>query len=76
MLVQIFIASFIFALCAQGLPSLEHKRAPCPCPIDRFGDAGVQINNFQFFECAYSAGTCDWNMNVCSHCRLLVIHQF
>ena len=64
MLLQFLVATFLFTLCAWGLPGAEHKRAPCPCPLDKFGDTGVAINNFQFFSCAFQAGTCDWNVNV------------
>ncbi|KAK7679596.1 hypothetical protein QCA50_017307 [Cerrena zonata] len=63
MLAQFFIVSFLFVVCARGLPSVEQKRAPCPCPLDRFGDTGVPINTVHFFECVYVAGTCDWNMD-------------
>ncbi|CAL1703147.1 unnamed protein product [Somion occarium] len=48
---------------AATLPETTIKRAPCPCPLDTFGDTGVAINQFPFFECAYTAGACDWNMN-------------
>ncbi|KAI0074687.1 hypothetical protein K474DRAFT_1601090 [Panus rudis PR-1116 ss-1] len=39
------------------------KRDPCPCPLDKFGDTGVEINTFNFFQCAYTQGTCDWSTN-------------
>lgn len=33
----------------------------CPCPTDKFGDAGVLINVFPGYQCAYPSGACSWN---------------
>ncbi|KAJ3536686.1 hypothetical protein NM688_g6803 [Phlebia brevispora] len=33
----------------------------CSCPSDLFGDAGVLINQFTGYQCAYPLGACTWD---------------
>ncbi|KAF7797003.1 hypothetical protein EIP86_008195 [Pleurotus ostreatoroseus] len=35
--------------------------AGCTCPSDKNGDAGVLINQFTGYQCAYPHGACTWD---------------
>ncbi|KAI0792605.1 hypothetical protein C8Q75DRAFT_713778 [Abortiporus biennis] len=62
-------ATFLLLCTLSSILSVESavigpiKKATCGCPLDNFGDTGVLINTFPFFACAYTSGTCDWNMD-------------
>ncbi|KAH8100377.1 hypothetical protein BXZ70DRAFT_907480 [Cristinia sonorae] len=59
--------SFVFAAllalpCAFSVGRvLETRIQNQCCPRDSFNDAGVLINTFPFFTCAYPDGACDWD---------------
>lgn len=36
------------------------KTSGCVCPTDLLGDAGILINQFTGFQCAYPEGSCTW----------------
>lgn len=67
-----YAKSFSVVLCALLhtsvlVDALAVQKRVCGCPLDNFGDEGVETAYFPTFQCAYANGACTWNYFVSSH---------